>query len=425
MIISTRPLKLLPLLLVLGGEQVAWEFFYKDADEPVLVTYRTLLLVLSLGLALWYWRRMERAIGVTMLLVVAYLGWLALESYATHGQWIAHMHVFSKVITLFVVYGIYGYYYQRGLPPFGVLVGIMYVALVLNLLLVHPEALSLQAFLDTERGFSAGAALMLVLPALLCLNWYLQRGNLLLLGIFFGSLALIVFLQHRSVWLTMLVALPLNLLLLWWRVPSARFSPQRLVLLVVLPVALAGVGGLATILQNPAITKKFVGNYEDITHADKQGTGNWRFQQMQAYEPLVAERPLLGWRQEGFDLPMQFFDPASDQPMWPDGTGHHFHSFYMDRLFYFGWVGLLLVVVLPFIQVIRRLAHPAPLTAEAAALVALAAGCLVFGLSYDWPVYLYAFQGLLLAAMALPAPVAAPQPTAPRRTQAAEPVFAT
>ncbi|RZK62782.1 MAG: hypothetical protein EOO59_01615 [Hymenobacter sp.] len=394
--ISTRPLKLLPLLLVLG-----------------------------LAAAVWYWRRMERAIGVTMLLVAAYIGWLVLESYATHGQWMAHMHVFSKVITLFVVYGTYGYYYRRGLPPFGVLAGIMYAMLFLNLLLVHPEALSLQAFLDTERGFSAGAALMLVLPTLLCLNWYLQRGNLLLLGLFFVSLALIVFLQHRSVWLTMLVALPLNVLLLWWRVPSARFSPQRLVLLVVLPVALAGVGGLATILQNPAITKKFVGNYEDITHADKQGTGNWRFQQMQAYAPLVAERPLLGWRQEGFDLPMQFFDPASDQPMWPDGTGHHFHSFYMDRLFYFGWLGLLLVVVLPFAQVIRRLAHPAPLTAESAALVGLAAGCIVFGLSYDWPTYIYAFQGLMLATMALPAPVAAPQPTAQRRPLAAQPVFAT
>ncbi|GAB3638271.1 hypothetical protein GCM10027422_38610 [Hymenobacter arcticus] len=425
MIISTRPLKLLPLLLALGGEQAAWEFFYKDADEPVLLTYRLLVLVLGLAAAVWYWRRMERAVGVTMLLAAAYVGGLALESYATHGQWVAHMHVFSKVIALFVAYGTYGYYHRRGLPPFRGLVGIMYAMLLLNLLLVHPEALSLQAFLDTERGFSAGSALMLVLPTLLCLNWYLQRGNLLLLGLFFVSIALIVFLQHRSVWLTMLVALPLNVLLLWWRVPSARFSPQRLVLLVVLPVVLAGVGGLATILQNPAITKKLVANYDDITHADKQGTGNWRLQQMQAYAPLIAERPLLGWRQEGFDLPMQFYDPSSDQPMWPDGTGHHFHSFYLDRLFYFGWLGLLLVVVLPFIQVIRRLAHPAPLTAEAVALVGLAAGCLVFGLSYDWPVYIYAFQGLLLATMALPAPGAAPQPVAPRRTRAAEPVFAT
>lgn len=401
--ISTRPFKLLlPLLLVFGIEPGFWELFIDPTNNTFLTQYNLAALGICLGAAIWYWRRMEPTVSWGLRLTAAYFLGLMLESYATHGTWLVYMHVFSKVLVLFVMYGIYGYYRTRGLPPMKPLVSILFVVLLLNLALVHPEALSLKSFLDNERGFSASSALMLVLPTLLCLNWYLQRGSLIVLGTFFVGLAMIVFLQHRSVWITTLIALPVNLLLLWRRVPTVHFSLHRLALLIILPLAITTVGGLATVLKNPDVVKKFESNFEDITKPDKRGTGSWRFKQMEAYRPLVAQRPLLGWRLEGFEVPMQFYDPSSNQPMWPDGTGHHFHSFYMDRMFYFGWLGVLLAVVLPFIQVIRRIGHPAPFTAEACALIGLLAGSLVFGLSYDWPTHLYALIGLLLATTALP-----------------------
>ena len=419
--ISFRPfLLLLPLLLACGLEAVFWEFFVENADEPVLLRYELVVLVLGVAAALWYWRRMELAMSCSVLLLVAYVVGLMMESYATHGTWVVYLHVFSKALALFLAYGTYGYYRHRGLPSLKILVAVLFVVLLLNLVTIHPDALSLKAFLDNDRGFSATSALLLVLPALLCLNWYLQRGNALMLALFLLALGLIVFLQHRSVWMTTLMALPVNLLLLR-RVPTVRFSLNRVSALVLVPLAILFVGGVATVLQNPDVTKKFESSYEDITKANKQGTGSWRFKQMEAYQPLVAERPLLGWRLAGFEVPMQFYDPSSDEPMWEDGTGHHFHSFYLDRLFYFGWLGLLLALVPFFVQIIRRLASPVPLTAETAALMGLFAGCLVFGLSYDWPSYLYPFLGLLLAAAARPAPEPAVARPVPRPKPAAAP----
>lgn len=425
--ISTRPLQLLPLLLVLGMDPSVWEFFLKpgSGDDPALGQLLLLLLGLGLGATAWYWRRMEPAMGRWVLLTAAYLLGLMLESYATHGTWIIYMHVFSKVLVLFMLYGTYGYYHRRGLPPLRPLVGLLLPLLVVNLVTQHPEALSLKGFLDNERGFSADSALLLILPTLLCLNWFLQRGSLWVLLGFFVGFTLIIFLQHRSVWIATLVALPINVVLGLRRVPGLRFSPQRLILLVALPLAIASVGGLATVLQDPtAVLKKFEANYEDLTKADKQGTGSWRVKQMQSYTPLVAERPLLGWRLEGFEVPMQFYDPSSDQPMWRDGTGHHFHSFYLDRMFYFGWLGVLLVVVPLCMQVVRRLAHPAPLTPETAALISLLGGCLVFGLSYDWPLTIYPVWGLLLAAATPPASVAAAPAPALRQAPDFNPALA-
>ena len=402
--IPLRPFKLLlPLVLVFCTEPPFWELVLKDADDVVVLKFQPAVSLLCLLVALWYWRRMAPAVGRAMLLTVLYMGALVLESYATHGSWVPYMHVFGKVLVLFIMYASYGYYRQRGLPPLRAVVGLLVVVLLVNLFVVHPESLSLQGFLDNDRGVTATSALLLVLPVLLCLNWYLQRGSTLMLGVFFLALGMVVFLQHRSVWMATLTGLATNLLLVLWRVPSVRFSPHRVGLLVGLPLVVGVVGGLATILQNPDVVKKFETSYEDITKPDKQGTGSWRIKQMEAYQPLVKERPLGGWRMEGFEVPIQFYDPTSNAPMWADGTGHHFHSFYLDRLFYFGWVGLLLVVVLPFVQIVTRLAHRGPFSAETAALISLYIGCLVFGLSYDWPAYLYALLGLMLAAATPPA----------------------
>lgn len=405
---------LLPLLLAWGSEQLIYEFYLDVDNEALLTKYQYELLGVAVVVALWYWRRMEPVVARNMLLVVIGLGLLLLESYTKYGTPFAYPHVLSKILFLFMIYASYGFYYRRGLPPLGLLVALTFFLIPLNMVLMHPEALRLSGFLANERGLLAPTALLLVLPTLLCLNWYLQRGSLFVLAMFFFGLVMIIYLQHRSVWLTTLMALLVNTLLVRWRVVSAHLTPRRLTLLVVLPLSVACLGGLATVLENPSVGQKFMSSYEDITKADKQGTGEWRIKQMHAYQPLVAERPFTGWRTEGFELPMQFYDPSNDEPMWAWHTGHHFHSFYMDRLFYFGWVGLLLVVVLPFVQVIRRLANPAPLTAEAAALISLMAGLLVFGLSYDWPFHIYAVVGLMLAAAAQPAPVPVPARRAPQ-----------
>ena len=402
------------VLLVLFTDKAFFEYYTLDENDPVLVQFDYALLGLSLGLTAWSYKWLEPLMKRWLLVVVAAIGALLLESYGGWNSWLVYPHVFRKLTVLLLVFAVYGTHRRLGLPPLPLLAGIVLLVLLGNLAFYHPEALSEGAFLNMERGFAVGSAHLFLPLLLLFLNWYLARGSMVSLGCFFVCLALIIFLQHRTVWISTVVALLLNTLLLR-RTAGIRLVSHRLAILVLIPMIGGLVGGAALVLDNPAVVNHFIENLDDIRHAEKQGTGNWRLLQTESYVPLVLERPVLGWRLEGFELPMQFYDPASDMPMWRDGTGHHFHSFYLDRLFYFGLPGLLLVVLVPILLGWRRLRNPVPFQPESAALLAYAASLLVFGISYDWSTYHYALLGLALAAQpvlrpATAAPVSHPEP---------------
>lgn len=408
--INLRFLLITAIVLVLVLDRAFTEFAFKREDDPMINQY--LYLVVGLGLAgsVYYFRAMEPLMRAWLLLVLAALGALALESYHGWGRWMVYPHVFSKLTVLLPLFAVYGYYRHKGLPPLRPLVRLILLGLALNLAFYNSDALSLSAFLDNERGFSVTSAYLLLPCAILALNWYLARGSWLWMLTFLGCVALIVFLQHRTVWIATAVALLIDLLLIWRKVPGVRLSLHRFGPLVLVPLLVASTGGVAAILENPSVGKKLLQSIEDIQNPTKQGTGSWRMQQIESYTPFVQERPLLGWRLDGFELPVQFYSTDTDAPIWQNGTGHHFHSFYLDRLFYFGAAGVLLVLVVPLTLAVRRVLRPEPLSADTAALLAYAASGITYGISYDWPVTLYGMLGLVLAALAGPAtrPVLAP-----------------
>jgi len=207
---------------------------------------------------------------------------------------------------------------------------------------------------------------------------------------------------------------PLDLLLLL-RTPGAKFSFTKVVMLVGLPAILGSLGVTMVVLNNPEVVTRMQTNVEDMANADKQGTGSWRLKQIESYMPLVYERPVAGWRLEGFEVPMQFYDPSNDQPMWADHTGHHFHNFYLDRAYYFGILGIVMVLLVPLIRVGQRLLQRGPMRADTAALIAYFGCLLVFGASYDWSTYHFGLLGLLLAYLGEPEPQpAAASPLAQR-----------
>ncbi|RTQ48950.1 hypothetical protein EJV47_15265 [Hymenobacter gummosus] len=410
--IHLRFLLLTAIVLVLLSDRAFTQFAFERDDDPLLGKYQYLLVGLGLAGGLFYFRTMEPLMRTWFLVLLGCLGGLALESYHGWGSWAVYPHVFSKLTVLLPLFAVYGYYRRRGLPPLPLLVRLILLGLAINLAFFNQDALSLSAFLDNERGFSVTSAYLLLPCAMLALNWYLSRGNWLWLLTFLGCVGLIIFLQHRTVWIATAVALVLNLLLIWRKVPGIRLSLHRLGPLVLVPVLALSTGGLAAALENPNVVKKLVQSIEDIQNPTKQGTGSWRMQQVESYTPFVQERPLLGWRLDGFELPVQFYSLDTDAPVWENGTGHHFHSFYLDRLFYFGLAGVLLVLLVPLIVAGRRLLNPAPFTPETAALLAYAGSAVTYGISYDWPVYLYGMLGLVLAAITQPAalPAAAPAP---------------
>lgn len=414
--ITLRFLVIFVMLAVFFTDQAFWEYYTTREDDPLLYRLNYVLVAISLVVCLYYYRQLPRLLRWWLGLTLAYLGLLLLEGYQLRGQWFLYPHVFMKVLSLLMPPGIYLLHRRFGMPPMRTLATVILLVLVGNLLLYHRESLSLSAFADNARGFRAPSAHLFLLLALLSLNWYLQRPSFVSMGVFFLSMALVVFLQHRTVWVCTALALPVNLLLMR-RVPTAVVSWRRLSLLVTIPLLFITLGGLATILSNPAVVRRIDESIEDLRNPNKQGTGEWRRLQREAYIPLIEERPLTGWRLEGFEVPIQFYDPTSDQPMWEDYTGHHFHSFYIDRMFYFGFIGVLLVLAFPIVLVYRRLKQPTPLTPEIVAITAFSGTFLAYAYSYDWSFYHYAFIGFMLAALAEPvalgAPVVAPVPHLP------------
>jgi O-antigen ligase len=406
--INLRFILILPLLAVLATNAAFWEFIYGpqvDQEPDGIKLYTYALFALSVASIVFYGRYMEPLIRKWMYVVLACIGGLMLESYADQGSWMSYPHVFSKLFVLLIMFGIYAFHRRFGPPSLSQLIGALVFVLLANLLVFHRDSLSLSAFAENERGFGSGAAYLFVPVTLYCLNRYLTHGNILMLLSFFMCLPLIIFLQHRSVWIATAIAVPLDLLLLL-RTPGAKFSFTKVVMLVALPAILGSLGITMVVLNNPEVVTRMQTNVEDMANADKQGTGSWRLKQLESYVPYVQDRPIVGWRLEGFELPMQFYDPSNDQPMWPDHTGHHFHNFYLDRAFYFGFLGVLMVVLIPIIRVVQRLFQRGPMRADTALLIAYFGCLLVFGTSYDWSTYHFGLLGLVLAAVAEPEPQA-------------------
>ncbi|RZK24656.1 MAG: O-antigen ligase domain-containing protein [Hymenobacter sp.] len=413
----------LPMLAVLATNAAFWEFIYGpqvDQEPGGVKNYTYALFALSVLALILYTRYMEPLIRKWMWVVLAAIGGLMLESYADQGSWLAYPHVFSKLFMLLIIFGVYAFHRRFGLPSMGQLIGVLTFVLMANLLSFHRDSLSLSAFAENERGFGSSSAYLFVLVTLYCLNRYMTKGGLLMLLSFFFCLPLIIFLQHRSVWIATVIALPLDALLLL-RAPGARFSFPKLLGLVALPTIIGSLGIFLIVLNNPEVVTRMQTNVEDMANADKQGTGSWRLKQLESYVPLVQDRPIAGWRLEGFEVPMQFYDPSNDQPMWPDHTGHHFHNFYLDRAFYFGIIGILMVLLVPIIRVVQRLFQRGPMRPDTALLIAYFGCLLVFGTSYDWSTYHFGLLGLLLAAIAEPEPGAPPLPTDEPAISAAEP----
>ena len=414
--LNLRFLYLLPLLaLLFTNRALNAAFFGKETDGGADRLLEYALMALSLLAVAAYYRRMETYMRAWFWVVVGCLVALAMESFARWHTWAVYPHVFGKLTVLLPLFGLYAFYRRFPPPSFRQLVAVLLPALLLSLAFIYPEALSLNSFLTTERGFSVASAYLLLPIALLCLNWYLTSNDLLSGIVFLLCVALVVFLQHRTVWVCTAVALAIDVPLVALRVSAARPWASRLAVLGVLGLSLGLVSGLAVVLDNPAVVRKLTASLGDIQHPTTQGTGTFRMDQYRSYLPLLKERPLAGWRLEGFEVPIQFYSRDSGEPVWPDFTGHHFHGFYLDRVFYSGGLGVLLVLLVPVVVLGRRLFRRGPLSGDAAALLAYAVTFLVFGLSYDWPTYLYGLLGVLLALTSRP--LALPEPAIPARAR--------
>ena len=351
--------------------------------------------MLSMGYSLYNIKYMSSYMRVAFILTLLFVMGMVFESMLKYSTPLIYPHVFLKVFLFFYTFFIYTYYRKNEYLNLEHVIWFILIGFSLNVAIANRDSLSIAAFTAHDRGVYATSVYMIVIPFLYFMSKYLFKGGLFNMAMAFLVLFLIIFFQHRTVWITTVWVLAIYVLLVKFK-SATEVNFKKLIPLGVTVFIIGLISSAFVFSMNPEIVEKFQSNFSDIENMDSQGTGGWRYQQFMSYWPFVVDNPIWGMRFEGFELPIQFWRDDINAPVFEDGNGHHFHSFYMDVLFYIGTVGLLLFWMVKFYAVHRgfRLKH---LGQEQIVLLAFISSGFVFGISYILPYFFYAVLGLTIA----------------------------
>ncbi|MFD1188160.1 O-antigen ligase family protein [Pontibacter rugosus] len=354
--------------------------------------------VISLGYSTLYFQRMSPFMRFIFALLLLYLFALVYESYYKYNTFMVYPHVFLKLFLFCFVFFIYTFHKNNPLPHFKHVLWFILICFVLNSVLIHPEALSLSAFTSHERGIVASSVYMLMIPFFYFLTTYFYKGDTPnLLGAFFLAF-LIIFFQHRTVWICTALGLAIYYLLIRFKVGKSLHIIAKLMPIVLIAVVAGFVGSALVFSIHPEVIVKFQESFSDIENFESQGTGAWRYMQWLSYWPFIEENPFFGLRFEGFELPIQFYREDNDKPMFEDGYGHFFHSFYVDVLFYLGSAGLLIYVLIIGYIIVNTIKSKR-LSIDQIVLLSFVLTGPLFGLSYVFTPFYYGITGWCIVAL--------------------------
>lgn len=418
--ISIRYFYIVGILVLMFSDPLFSEIFTGKAPDDLSphpshafnLIYARFFAVVCVALSVLYYRYLRGMARVMFWATVAATGLLAVESYWFYDTPMVYPHVFQKLLVLFAIPAFYGFYARMGRITLADIIPLVWLALALNLALVNSESLSVGAFLAHNRGLFASSVYLLMLPLLYHFNVYLAQRQTRHLLLFFLAAFAIFFFQHRTVWVTSAVALTLNALLILRAAPT-RLAGTALPMLMGIPLLVVSLAASFILVSYPEVMAKLAANFSDIENHSTQGTGEWRAIQFDSYWPFVQDHPVLGMRLAGFELPVQFYNPESNMPFFEDGHGHNLHSFYLETLFYFGAVGLLLFV-LPHLYVARQLLRRVPASPEALTWAILIITNLVYAYSYCLPSFFYGLIGFGLLRITQLAPEGTAAPVQPQ-----------
>lgn len=321
-----------------------------------------------------------------------------LESYYLYNHPLKYPHVFMKIMQYFLIFFIYGFHKQFDKVSIEAIMIIAAVIFFINVATVNSHALSLSAFKNHERGVGITSVYLFVIILLYFFNQYFNTRTAIHLYLFFAVFGMIIFFQHRTVWIAMIIALGINFMLL-------RKTLYKIDLDSLIPVGiflfLVSIFLSMVIFSSEEVMEKITENVEQIMNPlgsdddDEASTSEWRYIQMKSYWPFVEQNPFLGMRLAGFELPVQFYDLHGNTP-FEDNTGHHFHSMYMDKLFYQGILGLTLFLFPSIFYIIYCTIKQPYLTVTQVVLVSFLASALMYGFSYNYPDYIYGLIGFTI-----------------------------
>ncbi|HYG41208.1 MAG TPA: O-antigen ligase family protein [Cytophagales bacterium] len=381
------------IILVLLTDGIFLELLVGERPEgqPLAFTPDKFLLPLAFLIAIISFFRQESFMRKTTFLALIYFSFLILESLYYYNQVMVYPHVFTKLMVLFVVPFVYVFFREVKQSKMKLIVYAILIAFFLDLILYKTEVLSFSSFVDTKRGFSAASTYLLLFAGIYFFNKYMEKGSTADLLLFLVVMGFVAFLQHRSVWIAAVVALFFNVLFLYTK--SQVKIGMKFIPIILIPLFSIFIVGALVLIDNPEIAKTFERRFDDILNFKEEGTGSWRYEQFLSYWPFVEDAILTGQRFKGFELPIQFYHPDAGTPYFNDGTGHHFHSFYLDKLFYLGIIGTI-IVILPVLYFFYKVFKKKSLTTEELVLASFLISIFAFGFSYNWPVFIYGLTGI-------------------------------
>lgn len=338
----------------------------------------------AIGLFVFYFELPRAYKWVAWILSLSLFG-LIIESLDTYGQYVYSFFVIKRLAYCGLALITYGVARRAGPQRLGWVVATVGI-LFFFAQIVLGRIFSYGMTSDT-RPTSAPETYYLVLPLLYFLMRYRQdRRYLDLLWTVFWF-ALIVILLHRSVISSGLFAMGIVVLLSMvgkvggegkWSIKRTLTTLVGLLLLS-LPFFSA---------LSPKKVDAFLENIGGIAKPTEDETGNWRYEQSLYYWSKIPDRPILGWRYEGYDRG----EVMANEDFPAKGT--IIHSQYVDMLYNYGAAGLLLnlFIICATLWIIYR--RNRRFTFEQTVLFAFIASGLLFGVSYQLPIYYWSFVGL-------------------------------
>ncbi|MDX5438663.1 MAG: O-antigen ligase family protein, partial [Pontibacter sp.] len=387
-----------PLMLIMFLDPMYLELLSGN-NEATLGSILSIMVKLNAGIAFLYsayrFQSMSPFMRVVFVLVTLYVFGMSMESYYKYSNFFVYPHVFLRLLLFYFVFFIYTFYKNNDYLRLNHIINFILIGFVLNVVLIHPEALSISSFTNHERGVNATTMYMLVIPFLYFASKYLFEGGFYNLIMSFVVVLAIIFFQHRTVWVCMTGILAVYVYLVKFKA-NTHVNFGKLIPIAFVIAVLGIVSSAFLFSIHPEIIEKFQSNFSDIENASEQGTGGWRYNQFLSYLPFIKENFFMGMRLEGFELPIQFYRDDLDAPVFEDGNGHHFHSFYVDVLFYIGMVGMMLFMLMQFYAVKKGFTSRT-LNEKQIVIFAFITSGFVYGISYILPYFFYAFLGLAIA----------------------------
>ena len=342
-----------------------------------------LTLVGIAGLVVFYFRLPALYQVVASLLMLGLIG-LVLESRYEYGEFVYSYFVIKRFAYCGLALLAYVAATQAGLLKVQYAVYVIFAFYVINQLLLGQ--IFTYGLTSETRSVTSNDALFLVIPFLYYLTTYLKEHRItdLLLTLF--TFAFIVFLLHRSVISAAIVVVAVVVgLSVMGKLSGNKLPLGRTV--ATLGVLLVMTAPLAGLMPENKING-FVESLGGILDPKEDNTGSWRLEQSEHYLSLIPDRPVLGWRYEGYDRGEVMVNED-----FPD-KGTIIHSQYIDMLYNYGAAGLALNLLLILGTLTVMYQRNRVFTTEQTVLFGFIVSGLAYAVSYQLPIYYWGFVGV-------------------------------